>query len=109
MQDKLAQFQNLQNQLQMIAVQKQQLMLQSTDLENARKELDKLQQGKVYRMVGPVMVETNKDDGLKYLGDEKDTASAKLKVLEKQEKKLAEKLNQMRSEIQGMLQPPTGG
>jgi len=108
-QDKLAQFQNLQNQLQVIAMQKQQLMLQGTDLGNARKELEALSDGKVYRMVGPLFLEVGKDDGLKYVVDESETAAAKVKVLEKQEKKLTEKLTKMRGEIQTMLQPPKAG
>ena len=108
-QDKLAQFQNLQNQLQMVSMQKQQLMLQNTDLDNAKKEMDGVGEEKVYRMVGPLLIETNKDDGLKYVADEHETADAKIKLLEKQEKKLTEKLNEMRSELQSMMQPPSAG
>jgi prefoldin beta subunit len=105
-QDKLAQFQTLQGQLQMMSMQKQQLMLQKTDLENAKKELENVKDGKVYRMVGPILVETGKEAGQKYVSDEHDMADARINVLEKQEKKLVEKLNEMRSELQGMLSPP---
>ncbi len=105
-QDKLAQFQTLQGQLQMISLQKQQLMLQNTDLENAKKELAAVTAGKVYRMVGPIMVELGREDAAKYVTDEHDMADAKIKVLEKQEKKLVDKLNEMRTELQGMLSPP---
>ncbi|MBD3388437.1 MAG: prefoldin subunit beta [Candidatus Altiarchaeales archaeon] len=108
-QDKLAQFQNLQNQVQLISMQKQQLMLQNTDIGNARKELEAFEKGKVYRLVGPILVETSKEDGLKNLSDESESADAKIKVLEKQEKKLVEKLNEMRGELQQMIQPPGSG
>jgi len=108
-QDKLAQFQNLQAQLQMIALQKQQFMLQNTDLENAKKELEAFAGGKIYRLVGPLMVETSKDAGMKYVTDEHDLADTKIKVLEKQGKKLAEKLNEMKGEIQSALSPPKAG
>ena len=108
-QDKLAQFQNMQNQMQVVTLQKQQLMLQNTDIDNARKALEGLVEGDVYRMVGPMLIQTSKDGGLKYLSDEKEMASAKLKVMEKQEKKLVEKLNDMRGELQSMLNPPKTG
>jgi prefoldin beta subunit len=109
LQDKLAQYQTLQNQLQMMTMQKQQFMLANTDLENAKKELEAQKGGKVYRMVGPLLIETNKDDGLKYVTDEHDSADAKIKVLEKQEKKIVEKLNDMRTELQSAFAPPKGG
>jgi prefoldin beta subunit len=109
LQDRLAQYQTLQNQLQMIAMNKQQLMLQNTDLENAKKELEAVSEGKVYRMVGPLMLETTRDAGLKYVDDERDGATARISIMEKQEKKLVEKLNEMRAEIQGALSPPKAG
>ncbi|MFH1055957.1 MAG: prefoldin subunit beta [Candidatus Altiarchaeota archaeon] len=104
-QDKLAQFQNMQNQLHVVSMQKQQLMLQNTDLDNARKEVEPLKGEKIYRMVGPILIETTKEAGVKYLTDEKDLSEAKIKMLEKQEKKLVERLNEMRGELQNMLQP----
>jgi prefoldin beta subunit len=102
-QDKLAQFQNLQSQLQMMSLQRQQLVLGNSDIENAKKELEKMSSGKVYRMVGPLLLESNKDDSLNYLTDESGSASAKIKLLESQEKKLAERLNQMREELNAMI------
>ncbi|MBU0761538.1 MAG: prefoldin subunit beta [Candidatus Altiarchaeota archaeon] len=104
-QDKLAQFQNLQNQLQMVSIQRQQLTLGNTDISNAKKELDKVSDERVYRMVGPLLLETNKDEGLKYLEDESESATNKIKLLEGQERKLAEKLNQMRDELNAMIKP----
>lgn len=110
LQDKLAQYQNLQNQLQMVAMQRQQLQLQSTDVMNAKKELEKLSDGsKVYRMTGPMFFATTREDGMAYLSQEAEGASAKSSLLEKQEKKLAQKLNDMRQEINSMMQPPKGG
>ncbi len=108
-QDRLAQYQSLQGQLQMISLQKQQLMLQGTDLENARKEIDGLKEGRVYRLVGPMLVESSKEAGLKFVQDERDSAQAKIAIMDRQEKKLAERLNEMRAEIQGAMSPPKAG
>lgn len=107
-QDKLAQFQNIQNQIQMVSMQKQQLMLQSADLDNAKNEIEPAANGKIYRLVGPILIETTKEASLKYVTDEHDSAETKIKVLEKQEKKLLDKMNEMRSELTSMLQPPGG-
>ena len=113
-QDKLAQFQGLQNQLQMLAIQKQQFTLQSADIDNALSELEKVEEGKVYEMAGPLLIETNKEDSKNKLTDNKEVTATRLKVLEKQEKKLTAKLEELGSELQGLLGgqgqgPITGG
>jgi len=108
-QDKLAQFQGIQNQLQLIALQKQQLMLQSTDTENALTELGKItDKGKIYRLVGPILIETNKKDSEKMLNDDKELIATRINFLEKQEKKLDEKFEDLKTELQGMLGKETG-
>jgi prefoldin beta subunit len=108
-QDRLAQFQTLQNQLQMVAMQKQQFMLQKTDLENAKRELEAVKAERVYRMAGPILIECGREAGMKYVTDERDMSEAKINVLDKQEKKLVEKLNEMKAELQGAFAPPKGG
>jgi prefoldin beta subunit len=108
LQDKLAQYQNLQNQLQMVAMQKQQLMLQGSDLENAKRELDAAGDGKVYRMAGPILLECGKEAGLKFVTDERDMTGAKTAVMDKQEKKLVDKLNEMKADLQAAMSPPKG-
>lgn len=109
LQDKLAQFQTLQQQLQMISMQKQQMVLQNAEIENAQKELEEFKEGKVYRIVGPLLVETSKGDSEKKLKDDQDLNKTRIGVLERQEKKLAEKLNEMRTELQSMIKGPKAG
>jgi len=109
LQDKLAQFQSLQNQLQMILVQKQQFMLQNADIDGALGELTDFKEGKVYRMSGPLLLETTKADCEKKLKDERESAGNKVKVLESQEKKLSQKLNDLRGELQGLMGSQMGG
>lgn len=106
LQDKLAQFQTLQNQLQMITVQKQQFFLQSAETDNALKALAEAGEGKIYRAAGPLLIETTKPESEKNLKEEKELSETRVKVLEKQEKKLSEKLEELRTEIQGMMKPP---
>jgi len=101
-QDKLVKFQGLQNQLQMIAMQRQQLSMQSKDIENALNEL-KEQKGKVYRLSGPIMVEADKEITEKELSAEKEKLESNLLIYEKHEKKLSDQLKNLSTELQTMM------
>ncbi|MFH1722734.1 MAG: prefoldin subunit beta [Candidatus Altiarchaeota archaeon] len=107
-QDKLAQFQNLQNQLQMIAVHKQQMFISNADADNAVKQLAELKKGTVYRMAGPLLIETDKKTAQKNLAEEKEVFETRSKMLEKQEKTLSEKLQKLGTELQTMMGKPGG-
>lgn len=103
-QDKVNQFQGLQNQLQSIALQKQQLILQSADIDNALAALEKIEKEDVYEAVGPLLIETDKKTSEKKLKENKDVVNTRVQMLEKQEKKLTEKLKELSAEIQTDLQ-----
>ncbi len=107
-QDKLAQFQGLQSQLQMMSMQKQQLMLQSTDIDNALAELGKLNDENIYEAIGPLLIETNKEGSEKKLNDNKETVSTRIKILEKQEQRISSKLNELKAELQSLLKVGEG-
>ena len=103
-QDKLAQFQTLQQQMQMITLQKQQLMVNSNDVDNALSELGKISgKDKVYQAAGMLLIESSKGESEKFLKEEKDLNETRVKVLEKQEKKISEKYEELRKELQTML------
>ena len=104
LQDKLAQFQTIQQQLQLISIQKQQLLVQKTETENALIELGKLSGGeKIFKATGMLLIESSKKESEKCLGEEKELSETRVKVLEKQEKKLTEKYDEMRTQIQAMI------
>jgi prefoldin beta subunit len=103
-QDKLAQFQTLQQQLQLLGLQKQQLLVQGNDVDNALEELGKIsEKEKVYRAVGMLLIESSKSESEKALKEEKELGDTRVKILEKQEKKLTEKFDELRKELQAML------
>ncbi|MFH1788059.1 MAG: prefoldin subunit beta [Candidatus Altiarchaeota archaeon] len=108
-QDKLAQFQGIQNQLHVIGVNKQQLILQNAEVDNATEELAKSGKGRIYKAAGSLLIETTKADSDKYLAETKETVSARIQILEKQEKKLTEKFNDIRGEIESMVGKARGG
>jgi prefoldin beta subunit len=106
-QDKINQFQTLQNQLQAVMMQKQQMTLQSADIDSALTALEKAGKPKVYEAVGPILIETTKEDSEKKLKENKELMTTRVVMLEKQEKKLTEKLKELSTEIQSELRGGT--
>lgn len=105
-QDKLAQFQTLQQQLQLVALQKQQLNAVKNEAENALTELSKIsEKQKVYKAAGMLLIESSKGDSEKTLNEEKELSETRIGVLERQEKKLSEKYEELRKELQSLLGP----
>ena len=86
--------QNLQN----ILGQKQNFQSQLLKVENALEEIKK-SKDKVYRIVGSIMVLSEKQDVEKYLNSKKEIVELRIKNLEKQEDKLKEKVNEFQQEI----------
>ena len=109
LQDRLAQFQNMQGQLQSVALQRQQIMQNLAEIDNALKELGDMGEGKVYTTAGPLFIETDKEKSQKKLEEDKELKTARLKTLEKQEAKLRERLKGLGAELQTQLQGVQGG
>ena len=59
LQNKIAQFQTLQQQLQMVAMQKQQLGMDKAESEDAVEQLTE-SKGDVYKSVGPLLIKAEK-------------------------------------------------
>jgi len=102
LQKKLAEFQDLQRQLQMVSGQKQQLILQSEEIKMAEGELAKVDKG-VYRFMGPILVETTKADAVADLKDKRELFELRVSVLEKQEAKMRPKCDDLRNELEKAL------
>jgi len=102
LQKKLAEFQDLQRQLQMVSGQKQQLILQSEEIKMAEGELAKVDKG-VYRFMGPILVETTKADAVADLKDKRELFELRVSVLEKQEAKMRPKYDDLRNELEKAL------
>jgi prefoldin beta subunit len=103
LQKKLAEFQDLQRQLQMVSSQKQQLILQSEEIKMAEGELAKVEKGGVYRFIGPILVETSKADATSDLKDRRELFEMRVSVLEKQETKMRPKYDELRGELEKAL------
>jgi prefoldin beta subunit len=102
MKNKLAQFQTIQQQLQMIGVQKQQLAVDKAEAEEAQKEL-KASKGDAYKSVGPILMKTDRASLTKELKETIDTADNRLSLLDKQEQKIALKAQGLQKDLQAGL------
>ncbi len=97
--NKIAQFQTLQQQLQMVAVQKQQLILERAEAEEASKEMG-ASKGDVYKSVGPILVKSDRAALEKQLKEDLSSAENRISLLDKQEQKLALKAQELQKELQ---------
>lgn len=100
-QQSIAEFERNRNQLLNVSSQKQQLQFQSTALNAALEELEKTSEKKAFKAVGNILVLCDVEELQKELGEQKETADLRVKTLQKQEDALVEKLNKLKSKIEG--------
>lgn len=104
-QNDLIEFQNLQQQLQILALQKQQVAAQVAEINKASEEIDKAGEANApfYRFVGSVIVPKKKDDLRKELKGEKESLELRKSVFDKQEAKLRERFVSLRKKLEAAL------
>jgi prefoldin beta subunit len=102
--EKFEQFEALRQTLYAILMQKQRLKQQYDEIDNAIAELEKLgEDNKVYKMVGNILIEKNKEAVLSELKEKKEVIEIRLQSLEKQEQSLKERLEKLQSELEKFL------
>ena len=95
---KIVELQTMEQNLQNFAMQKQRFQVSLTETENAIEELNKTKEDS-YRIIGSIMVKTNKDELLKDLKEKKDIIDLRIKNIEKQEVKIREKAQELQKEV----------
>ncbi len=103
--DSIQELQLQSQQLQNILVQKQNLMLQTREIEKALEEL-KNHEDDVYKSLGPVVVKAKKEDIVNELEENKEDIDLKIKTLEKQEKRIKDRAKEIQD---NMKEPGQGG
>jgi len=103
----ISEINNLQRQLQMIMMQRQQLSLGVEEMTMAELELSK-SKGAVYRAAGALLIESNKEDAQKEIKEKLETTNLRLAVLGKQEEKLKTRFNELREKIEGAMKQKKG-
>ena len=101
-QEKLREFQITEQNLQNFLLQSQTFQMELNETESAMEEVSKTGD-EVYKIVGQVMVKSNKEGILKELQEMKDILNLKLKAITNQEKILEEKIKKLRKEIESRI------
>jgi len=107
-QNQIAQFQQLTQQIQMVTTQKIQLEAQGKELEKTIQELERLQEDAVvFRNVGSLLMQVkDKAALLTELKEQKETTDVRVKTLDRQDKHLRERHGSLQQQITQALQAP---
>ena len=95
--EKIGKMQLLEQNMQNFLMQKQQFQSQLIELNSALEELDKSETS--YKIVGNIMVRSNKDDLKKDIESKKEMAELRISSIEKQENELKEKAQSLQKEV----------
>ncbi|MEM0448980.1 MAG: prefoldin subunit beta [Methanomassiliicoccales archaeon] len=105
LQNQIAQFQQLQQQLQSVLQQKFRMEAQLREIQMTIEELGKTgEDATIYKNVGSLLIKArDKASVLKDVEEDKETLEIRIKALDRQEKALREKYNSMQEQISKAL------
>jgi len=107
-QEQLAKFQQTQQNLQSILMQKQQLESEKHEAEKALEELKKAGDDEsVFKHAGTIMIKSNKKDLIDELEEQIELSKTKASLLVKQEERLKIALKEQETKIQEIMRPPS--
>jgi prefoldin beta subunit len=107
--EQVSRFQQLQQNLQAIMMQKQQVELESVEIDRALEDLRKAgPEDTVYKSAGPLLIKANRDDLIKELEEKKELAKTRLMVLSKQESRVKDNLKEVENKINQMIRGAQG-
>ncbi|MBI4447752.1 prefoldin subunit beta [Candidatus Woesearchaeota archaeon] len=95
---KISQLQLLEQNLQNFLMQKQNFQAQLLEIENALAELEHCK-GETYKIIGPIMIATEKENLKKDLTSKKEIVDLRIKNLKKQEELLKDKAKKLQEEV----------
>ncbi len=100
----IAQLQLLEQNIQNFLIQKQSFQTQIIEIDNALEEIKKTK-GQTYRIVGAIMVSSEKEEIKEDLQNKKEIVGLRIKAIEKQENQLKEKASKLQSEVLKTMKP----
>ncbi len=99
--EQLARFEQLQQNLQAILVQKQQVEVETSEVGKAIAELKKTgESDTVYKSAGNILVKANKEELVKELEERKELSGTRSAVLGKQEQRVRENIKDLQAKIE---------
>ena len=105
LQEQINEFQNLQRQLQMIAIQHQQVQMQIEELKGAKEALLEAK-GDVYMAVGNLIIQSTKAEAQKDVEEKIEVFGVRNSTLAKQEEKMRTRLDELRGELEKATREP---
>lgn len=97
-QNKIQELQIYEQNLQSLIMQKQAFQMELTETENALSEISKTEDD-VFKIVGQIMIKSNKQEIKKDLEKKQEIISLRLKSIEKQENEFTKELEKIREEV----------
>ena len=94
-------FRSLEQNLQGFLLQKQTIQTQVLEIDSALNELEKTDTS--YKIIGNIMVKTEKETLKKDLNDKKEMLNLKMKTIEKQEDKIKENVQSTQQDVLSMM------
>ncbi len=104
LQEQLSKYEQLQATLQSVLVQKQQVELELAEIRNALDELEKAPaDAEIYKQAGLILVRADREKLKAELLERKELAETRRNILEKQEERLKENLQDLQNKIREAL------
>ena len=97
-QERISQLQLFEQKMHSFLSQKQQFQSQLLEVENALKELEN-SEGDAYKIVGNIMLKTDRNKLLESLKEREDVLALRLKNIEKQESHVKEEAEKIQAEV----------
>jgi prefoldin beta subunit len=106
--NQLAQLQQIQQQAQAIAVQKNQVEITLKETDLALEELEKLDaDAVVYRAIGDILIRTERDKTKGSLKEKKDTLDLRMQTLARQEERAQKRFQQLQEQLKQAIGTPS--
>jgi len=101
--DLVTEFQNYQQDLQNVVIQKESLKLQSMEVAKALEELQKTTQKMAFKITGNIMINKPVEEVKKDLEEAKENIELKIKSLEKNEERINNKLKELQTKLKEVM------
>jgi prefoldin beta subunit len=98
--EQLARYEQVQQNLQAVMIQKQQVEMELSETEKALEELGKASDSEaIYKFAGNLLIKVQKDAVMNELNEKKELANTRKMVLAKQESRFRENLKDLQAKI----------
>jgi prefoldin beta subunit len=95
----IMQFQQTQQQLQMLLMQKQNMQIQSSEIVASLNELGTMKEDHAFEVVGNILVKKSKDELNKRLKEKEELLNLRVSSIDKQVEKLTDKAKKLQEKL----------